>query len=352
MSNEEQECQPELLAEEWGARLTSARESLSISTEQAAADLNLPHDYICKLEQGALEGLPSMVFAKGYIRAYAKLLNLDDNELVEEYEGLHGEGGGKGQIRPVSRVRQQVKMNDPVMKFTSWLFILGIIGVSVWWWQTQYGGTLTLPTFTSDQEKAVETEEVTTPVVEMADGSAQLVLPKLDDAPVDEAVAVGAGSTVNDEVNETEAPAEPAAPSEASAPQAETEPEYLSESEIKKLQQEIDGQTEANNVTETVVETASQSAAPVANLESPELASISADFVAECWVSIKDADGKTLFNNLRGKGQSVNVTGKPPLNVLIGATSAVGRFAFNGSELDLAEHSRKNIVRINLPLAE
>lgn len=346
MSNEEQDCQPEMLAEEWGARLTSARESLSISTEQAASDLNLPHDYICKLEQGALEGLPSMVFAKGYIRAYAKLLNLDDNELVEEYEGLHGEGSGKGQIRPVSRVRQQVKMNDPVMKFTSWLFILGIIGVSIWWWQTQYGGALTLPKLTSGDDNVTAVEGTSVPAVEMTEGSAQLVLPKLDDAPVDAGAAAEAG---NDASSGSEEPSEPAV---AKPVEPEAEPEYLSDSEIKKLQQEIDGQVTTNVESETVAETVTVPVATASEVLSPQLASISADFVAECWVSIKDGDGKTLFNNLRGKGQSVNVTGKPPLNVLIGATSAVGRFAFNGSELDLAEHSRKNIVRINLPLAE
>ena len=75
MSTEELECQPELLAEEWGARLSTARESLAMSVDQVAKDLNLPPEYIETLEQGSLEGLPSMVFARGYIRAYAKLLN-------------------------------------------------------------------------------------------------------------------------------------------------------------------------------------------------------------------------------------------------------------------------------------
>ncbi len=322
MSNEEQECQPELLAEQWGARLVSARESLSISLEQAATDLNLPADYIDSIERGSLDGLPSMVFARGYIRSYAKLLGLDNgDELVCEFEDLHGEGSCRGQIRPVSKVRQQVKMNDPVMKLSSWVFVLAIIGVSVWWWQTQYGGSFD---FTSAEDSVSENvaEPSSEPATVLENGQAQLALPALDDSPAGEA------------------------PVESSDAAAESEPQYLSSNEIKKLQQAID----KNEVASTVEPTETAVAVPAVDLLAD--ISVSADFVAECWVSIKDADGKNLFNNLRGKGQSVNVTGKPPLSVLIGAADAVGAFRYNGKPFDLTPYNRKNVVRLSLPVSE
>ena len=311
MSNEVQESQPELLAEQWGARLKSARESLSLSLDQAAADLNLPASYISCLEAGNVEGLPSMVFARGYIRSYAKLLGLDnDDELVCEFEQLHGEGSCRGQIRPVSKVRQQVKMNDPVMKLSSWIFVLAIIGVSVWWWQTQYGGNLDFSSVVDTVEENASLEQP--PVVELENGQAQLVLPTLNDTPVDDAVKGG------------------------NVPKG-AEPEYLSAGEIKKLQQAID-QKELAAADDSVAATGD--------------VTVSADFIAECWVSIKDADGKSLFNNLRGKGQSVNVAGKPPLSVLIGAGDAIGSFRYNGEVVDITPHTRKNVVRISLPFSE
>lgn len=333
MSTEQQEYQPELLAEEWGARLTTARENLSLSVEQVATDLNLPADYILKLEQCSLEGLPSMVFARGYIRAYAKLLHLDDNELVHEFEQIHGEGGS-GQIKPVSSLRKQVKMNDPVMKFSSWLFVLAIIGLSVWWWQTQYGvsGNADITQANEAEADTVAIESSgSAPVVTLEDGSAQLVLPKLDDAPADEASIA------------------PQPVEEAPKVEDQSAPSDLTAEEIKKLQAAID---QGNDTEQTVsVEANTASALPAAELTGSTV-SVSADFIAECWVSIKDADGKTLFNNLRGKGQSLNVEGKAPLSILIGAADAVGNFSFNGNKLDLSEHSRKNVVRISLPLAE
>lgn len=320
MNNEEQERQPEVLAEEWGARLTSVRESRSISIEQAAVDLNLPVEYLRCIEAGRLEGLPSMVFAKGYIRAYLKMLGMDDiDACVAEYVAIHGEGTSSGAIRPVSRVRQQVKMGDPLMKLFTWVFILAILGVSIWWWQTQYGGfdAATAPEGESVDSAASATDAGD--VVMLENGTATLALPTLDDSPVDESLS-----------NKTVVVEE----------QAE-----LTEEEQKALQDAIDATPKPAEVG-TVVSGSNQVVDANAEI------TISADFVAECWVSIKDGDGKKLFNNLRGKGQSINVTGKPPLNILIGAADAVGSFRYNGAAFDLAPFSNKNVVRLNLPVSE
>ena len=329
MKKEEQEQQSEFLASEWGAQLVSAREQLDISIEQVSAELNLPTEYIEALETGDLDGLPSIVFARGYIRTYAKLLNLDDNQLVSDFEHLHGQGSvNKGQIRSVSSVRDQVKINDPVMKFSTWVFVLVIIGLSVWWWQAQDSGGLNIKNtlLGGDSQPAVAPAEN----VSVGNGSSALALPKLNDSPVDE--------------NNTPVviPDEAVPNSESLEPSPESEPIYLSDADIKKLQASVDEESALPEVEE-----------PPAVVEPLQTeARIEADFIAECWVTIKDVNGKTLFNNLRGKGQSINVSGKPPLSVLIGATSAVGSFSFNGASMDLQKHSSKNIVRMSLPLAE
>jgi cytoskeleton protein RodZ len=320
LNNEEQERQPEVLAEEWGARLTSVRESRSISIEQAAADLNLPTEYLRCIEAGRLEGLPSMVFARGYIRAYLKMLGIDGIDArVAEYVAIHGEGSSNGAIRPVSRVRQQVKMGDPLMKLFTWVFVLAILGVSIWWWQTQYGG---FDATSAPEGEGIESASSATDagdVVMLENGTATLALPTLDDSPVDEGLSNKAA--VDEE-------------------QAE-----LTEEERKALQDAIDA-TPKSAEAGAALNGSSQVLDVNADI------TISADFVAECWVSIKDGDGQKLFNNLRGKGQSVNVTGKPPLSILIGAADAVGSFRYNGATFDLAPFSNKNVVRLNLPVSE
>ena len=65
-----------------GLRLTSAREKLGLSVQDVAHYLNLTPDIIRALEQGEYAQLPGKTFAHGYLRAYAKLLKLDDQAFV------------------------------------------------------------------------------------------------------------------------------------------------------------------------------------------------------------------------------------------------------------------------------
>ncbi|MDD2753760.1 MAG: helix-turn-helix domain-containing protein [Candidatus Portnoybacteria bacterium] len=70
----------------FGEKLKSAREGAGLTKEKVAQLLNLPIKYLAYLESGEVEKLPADVFAKGLLRKYAKLLEVDGEELVAEYE--------------------------------------------------------------------------------------------------------------------------------------------------------------------------------------------------------------------------------------------------------------------------
>ena len=65
-----------------GDSLRQARELKGWSVAEVAAQLNLTPQRLAQLEAGALDKLPGTTFARGYIRAYAKLLEMDQNRLV------------------------------------------------------------------------------------------------------------------------------------------------------------------------------------------------------------------------------------------------------------------------------
>ena len=65
-----------------GQRLSAARKKWGLSVQEAAQCLNLSADTITALEQDAYERLPGKTFALGYLRAYAKLLKLDHEQLI------------------------------------------------------------------------------------------------------------------------------------------------------------------------------------------------------------------------------------------------------------------------------
>lgn len=67
-----------------GMVLAEARNELKWSVEDVAANLNLRVSVIEALESDDYSDLPGPTFVRGYIRAYARLLGVDESEVVDE----------------------------------------------------------------------------------------------------------------------------------------------------------------------------------------------------------------------------------------------------------------------------
>ena len=65
-----------------GATLATAREAMGISPIEAADLLNLTQRTIEALEADDYQSLPGRVYVNGYVRAYAKMLGLDADDLI------------------------------------------------------------------------------------------------------------------------------------------------------------------------------------------------------------------------------------------------------------------------------
>ena len=77
-----------------GAALQAAREARELSVPQVADQLKLSSAAVTALEANDWDRLPAPVFVRGYIRAYARLMALDDEELLES--GRSAAGGQTG----------------------------------------------------------------------------------------------------------------------------------------------------------------------------------------------------------------------------------------------------------------
>ncbi|WP_051221994.1 RodZ domain-containing protein [Neptunomonas japonica] len=304
-----------------GESLLVARESQGYSQQAIADELHLPVRYIQWIEESAYEKLPSLVFARGYIRAYAKIVGVDGTALIEMFDQAEGGAAKKDPIRSVSKVQQQVKLGDPVMRWSGWLFLLMIVAAVGWWWKTQYSLA------------PVDGLAPVVSVVTETTGDNTLKLPKLDDVAVSEELAA-VGSTVVE-------------------PVAAEEPVNLSAADISKLQSELDSGGGVSPEVSVVTATAEVvEKLPLESTIAPPLVldKLQITFTADCWLTVKDADGKTIFNNLRKKGQSLKLSGKEPLRVLIGRVSAIDQVIYNKAVIDLKPFSSKNVAKFTLPL--
>lgn len=69
-----------------GDVLRRAREEVNVSIDDVAQTLNLSVRVVKGLEANDFEDLPVPAFTRGYIRAYAKLMELDADDLVTQFD--------------------------------------------------------------------------------------------------------------------------------------------------------------------------------------------------------------------------------------------------------------------------
>ncbi|ABM62553.1 helix-turn-helix domain-containing protein [Halorhodospira halophila] len=73
-----------------GQQLRRAREAQGRTVRAVGASLNLPADRVTALEEDDDERLPPPTFVRGYLRAYARLVGLDPEAVVEAYNRRRG----------------------------------------------------------------------------------------------------------------------------------------------------------------------------------------------------------------------------------------------------------------------
>jgi cytoskeleton protein RodZ len=85
-----------------GQILKQAREKAGLTVEAAAAQLRISPNQVRALESGDSDALPISVYARGFVRNYAKLLKINAQPLLQAYSPQLAESG-KEQIIPPSR---------------------------------------------------------------------------------------------------------------------------------------------------------------------------------------------------------------------------------------------------------
>ena len=332
-----------------GSRLQIAREALGISQKSLADDLYLPRNYILWIEEGAYEKLPSMVFCRGYIRAYAKAVNENGEELIALLDNVYGTASTKSPLKSISKIDEQVKVGDPVMKWSTLLFVLVLGAVIFWWWKTQYG--LNSPFLSSQEPIAVET----------VNGN-ELVLPALNAQKLTADVS-------NDEQDiETQDSTQVKANDSQASLIAEQADDLVETSKTVnngtgiELQLNVSDESVSNDAQlaelEQMVKTLEpadvkvESASATLNTTSPstDIKLLQISFNNECWVTIKDARGKTLFNGIKKSGQNIALSGDAPLSLSIGRVDSVSKITYGGADIDIKSLGRNNIANFTLPL--
>ncbi len=334
--------QPEIAPTAWqqaGAELAQMRDSMGISQREVSDALNLTVPIVAAIEAGATEKLPGLVFGRGYVRAYAKLLELDAETLVAGLGGAHPAAASDSiqagidhgmqtrnspwQIlvwRLQAMSARQVAMASAVLLVLLWL---------ISWW---VGGTEDVraerdqPAVVAAQAEATPAQE-SRPVARKTDTSSPVA--------VESAQSPAAGQTAEAGATNIAAgsPADPSAP--VAGAETVEEPSADAESAMQLTDDDV-----LAAAGERDVPSPEQDARPLTPSGSDRL---SLRFDEDCWVEIKDMADTELFADLGRSGQTLEFIGAAPFRLLLGYAPGV-ELIFNGEPVALAPHTRNNVA--------
>lgn len=269
-----------------GQQLRQARVDARLSPEDVARSLQLSARHIAAIERDDYDQLPAATYVRGYLRAYAQLVGLAPERVIDTFNEL-----------PIANRRQrlapptpppQISSNDGLIKLGT-LAVAGVmLGLAIVWWQGQE-----------------PTSAPATPAV----------------PPVALAPETAPGAPVIDAETETTVP--PPAPRPA-APEKPPE-------------------REASSVTPRL-----PSQAPAVEIDPNTPRSRLVLYVTdESWAEVRDARGQRLIYETVAAGRVVTLDGVAPFQVFLGNAEGV-RVELNGRAYDVLRHKRGQVARFTL----
>lgn len=115
-----------------GKYLHDVRESLKVTTAQAARELHIREKYLQGLEAGDLSNMPAKVYVRGYIRNYTEYLRLNPDEVLTEYEKLLNADKQKFFV-PENNTGENMPSRQIL-----WGCIAGLFALYVYWYAASY----------------------------------------------------------------------------------------------------------------------------------------------------------------------------------------------------------------------
>lgn len=309
-----------------GARLRNAREQLGLSQQAVAERLCLKVSTVRDIEEDKAPADLASTFLRGYIRSYARLVHIPEEELLPMMAKQAPIRAAKvAPMQSFSLGKHRKKRDGWLMSFT-WLILFVVIGLSgAWWWQDHK----------AQQEEITSMADQSTSDLNSSDSGSQSI--PLDTSSANNAPDTTAANTNSAPVDTSTAPA-PSAPAATPAP-------------VDNNAVVAPSQANVDTAAAAPAAPAPTSALPTDQANAATTASaqdLVMNFSADCWLEVSDATGKKLFSGLQRKGGNLNLSGQAPYKLKIGAPAAV-QIQYLGKPVDLSRFIRTNqVARLTL----
>lgn len=309
-------------AQTTGERLRNAREQLGLSQQIVAERLCLKVSTVRDIEDNKTPEDLASTFLRGYIRSYARLVRIPEQELLPMMAEQAPIRASKVEVmQSYSLGKRRKKRDGWLMSFTCLILfvVLGLTGA--WWWQNHKAQQAEITTLVdqSSGEFSVTQNEHVVPLNH------------------DESAEQNTNSSV---------------PSQSETSSADNNAAQVSETTASNTSPQSGGavsqsQTSIDNLQTNAAAAVTPASLPTGQAEMTAAAttadSLAMTFNQDCWLEVSDAAGKKLFSGTKRKGDRLELTGHTSYKLKIGAPAAV-QIQFQGKPVDLSRFIRTNQV--------
>ncbi len=298
-----------------GGTLRIAREQLGLSVMEAANLLKFAPRQIEALEADDFQQLQGATFLRGFVRGYAKILQLDAQPLLE---GLPTDNPLPQQIASVSVGTPfpdllPARRQNFIWLGAALLLVVIVVSFAVWNVSSPLDVAEVLPA-------SPQTRRVETPVALPDD------IKIISDLAVPEARVASLGSVVPPEIETEKQTAKNAQPV------------------IQETKLPSDAVVSKNKS----IKSARQAELSNADTSQPT-STLRLVFGDESWTEIKDRDGEILVSQINQPGSELRLNGRPPFSLLIGRALSV-RLYQDDEPVDLTHYVNKHSEVAHLTL--
>jgi cytoskeleton protein RodZ len=319
-----------------GAALREARIHHGLSVDEISNRIKFAPRQIEALEADDFAHLPEIAFVRGFVRSYARLVQLDDMALLAALphspeQSVSLESKALTEV-PYPDIYTERKQN--IIWLSAALSVAVLLGLSAWLLGDKPKETnAQTPAVTGAQNVTVESLPLPAvqPVSAVSDQEHVTAAPGIEKPVLEKPDAEKPGI---EKLSAEKSGAEKAAAEKTGAEKKAAE--------VKNMPQVI-----SPPVQTTAVPSASQPVKPVAANNASGQAVIRITFDADSWVGITDKDGKHLLSQLNHAGSEQNINGSPPFSLTIGYAKAVHLY-YKGKAVDLAPYADEEVVHLTL----
>ncbi len=285
-----------------GEMLRTARAALGISPREMADRLNWMPTHLTAVEEDRFEVLRGTAFARGYLRAYAKQVDIPESVLLAAFEAMQAPelpaAGGAVEVASESPLKK------PEVGIALGLVCAALLISGLWWWQSSAPQKKPAPPLTNVSEERI---------------------PELESEPL----------AVNDE-------SLVAAAQEFAATEAALEESALEEAdaEVADAEAALDPLFD-----EPLTSPAEDAVTVIAPLEADAM--LQFRFSGDCWVEIRDGNDELLYMDFRRDGDNLNLDGLPPFNILLGDSTVV-ELSYQGEPVVITPRRGRVLARFTI----